>query len=804
MLSPYRVLDLTDERGQYASYLLSVLGADVIAIEPPGGSSSRHRAPLDRRGTSLAHLAANRGKRSLVLDPASRQDRARLAQLAAGADVLVQAGTPAELAAAPYDYGQLMEANPALVVVSISPFGQRGPKADWAATDLTVWAAGGPLAITGDPDRAPVQVSVGQAFYNAGAIAAGGALLALAARARTGRGQHVDVSAQVAAMAATQSAVLSSSARSPGVARSGGGIKGGDIFLRFVYPASDGYVSITHVFGAAVGPFTKRLMDYVYEGGGCDEATRDKDWVAYAMALSDGSEPMAAFEAVKAQVAAFTATRTKGQLFHDALERRLLLAPVATTAEVFESEQLAARQYWDVIEGKRYPGPWARLSVTPLRRAGAAAAPDAHRSELVAEPARRPSAASTLAVAAPGGVADPRPLAGLKVVDFMWAVAGPTVSRALADAGATVIRVESSTKLDAARAFLPFFDDKVGAENSALYNNLSAGKLGLTLNLSRPEARAVAKDLVAWADVVCEAYSPRAMRSFGLDYEQLRLINPSLVMMSTCLFGQDGPLAGFAGFGNLAAAMTGFYNVTGWPDRDPVGPFGAYTDYSSPPVALATLLAALDHRRRTGEGQYIDFSQAESALHFLAPAMLDQELHGRVGKRHGNAHLELCPHGVFPCAGEDRWVAVVAQSETAWVSLAGLLDRDDLATMSVAQRLAHRQELEDVLSTWTAQRSAAEAEAACQEVGVAAHQVQNSPELMVDPQLAFLEHWVTVQHALHGPTVVEASRVRLSETPIGPVKAAPMLGEDTFSVLSDVLGYDEDQIAELAAAEIFD
>ena len=219
---------------------------------------------------------------------------------------------------------------------------------------------------------------------------------------------------------------------------------------------------------------------------------------------------------------------------------------------------------------------------------------------------------------------------------------------------------------------------------------------------------------------------------------------------------------------------------------------------------MATLLAALDHRRRTGEGQYIDFSQAESALHFLAPAMLDQELHGRVGERHGNAHLELCPHGVFPCAGEDRWVAVVAQSETAWVSLAGLLDRDDLATMSVAQRLAHRQELEDVLSTWTAQRSAAEAEAACQEVGVAAHQVQNSPELMVDPQLAFLEHWVTVQHALHGPTVVEASRVRLSETPIGPVKAAPMLGEDTFSVLSDVLGYDEDQIAELAAAEIFD
>ncbi|MFN0028019.1 MAG: CoA transferase [Acidimicrobiales bacterium] len=805
MLSPYRVLDLTDERGQFASFLLATMGAEVLALEPPGGSRSRRRAPLDPDGLSLAHRAVNRGKRSVTLDPTTAAGRSQLDALAATADILIESGTPAELAAQGIDRAALMVANPGLVVVSISPFGQTGPKAEWASTDLTVWAAGGPLAISGDPDRAPVQVTVPQAYFHAGAVAASGAVLAMLARARTGRGQHVDVSTQVSVMAATQSAVLCASANAPAVARSGGGIKGGDIFLRFVYPASDGHVSITHVFGAAVGPFTARLMQYVYEGGGCDEATRDKDWVAYAMALSDGSEPMAAFEAIKDQVAAFTATRTKAQLFADALERRLLLAPVATTSDVLGSEQLAARDYWDVIDGHRYPGRYARLSATPLLRPGAAPDAGTHTEDVQAELAagRRPSL-EPVAKAGETHPEDRRPLAGLKVLDFMWAVAGPTISRALADAGATVVRVESVTKLDAARAFLPFFDNQVGVENSALYNNLSAGKLGVALNLSKPEAREVALDLVRWADVVCESYSPRAMRAFGLDYESLRAVNPSMVMLSTCLFGQDGPLALFAGFGNLAAAMTGFYNVTGWPDRDPAGPFGAYTDYSSPPVALATLLAAIDHRRRTGEGQYIDFSQAESAVHFLGPAVLDQSIYEKVTHRAGNAHPAMSPHGVFPAAGADRWVAIAAQDDAAWETLAGLIGRAELAGLTLGARLERRAELEELVAAWTGTRTAADAEAACQGVGVAAHQVQNADELAVDPQLHHLGHWRSVAHSHHGDTIVEGPRLRLSDTPIGPTRAAPMLGEHSFEVLADLLGYDPDRIADLAVAEVLE
>ncbi|MGE0730726.1 MAG: CoA transferase [Acidimicrobiia bacterium] len=806
MLSPYRVLDVTDERGQLAGYLLGVLGAEVIAVEPPGGAPSRRLAPLGPDGVSLAHRAYNRGKRSVALDLGDERDRSRFDALAAGSDVLLCSGSPAELRAGGLDPDELLARHPHLVVTAISPFGLSGPKADWAATDLTVWAAGGPLSLSGDPGRAPVQCSVPQAYLHGATHAAGGALLALLERARSGRGQLVDVSTQIATMVATQSAALCASARASLVSRSGGGIKGGDIFLRFVYPAADGHVSFTHVFGAAVGPATARFMAYLCEHGACDEATRDKDWVTYAMDLSAGRESMEEFERIKASIAAFTAGRTKAELFAAAQEHRLLLAPVATTVDVLESEQFAARDHWDRIDGARYPGPFARLTGTPLVRPGPAPACDADAAlaeeAAAGAPARRPAMA--MADPAAGIAGDPRPLAGLKVVDFMWAVAGPTLSRALADAGASVVRIESMTRIDAARAFLPFFDDEVGSERSALFNNLAAGKRSLTLNLSLPAARELALELCAQADVVCESFSPKAMRQFGLDYERIRARNPGVVMLSSCLFGQSGPLSMFAGYGNLAAAMTGFYNLTGWPDGDPIGPFGAYTDYTAPAMSLAVLLAAIDHRRRTGEGQYIDFSQAEAALHHLAPALLDREYNDVVVGRTGNVHADLCPHGVFRCAGEDRWVAIVAQHDRAWASLAPLLGRSEWAGLDVATRRARRAEIEAAIEAWTSVRTAADVEACCQSIGVAAHQVQNAPELEADPQLVHLGHFRTVPHALHGDTVVEGPRVALSRTPIGPERGGPLLGEHTFEVLTEWLGYDAERIAELAAAELFD
>ena len=199
-----------------------------------------------------------------------------------------------------------------------------------------------------------------------------------------------------------------------------------------------------------------------------------------------------------------------------------------------------------------------------------------------------------------------------------------------------------------------------GRDSSALYQNLNTGKLGLSLDLNNEQAREVVRDLVRWADVVTESFSPRAMKMWGLDYESLRKIKPDIIMISSCLMGQTGPMAKFAGFGNLAAAISGFFNLTGWPDRPPAGPFSAYTDYVAPRFTALSILAALDHRRRTGQGQYIDQSQAEATLHFLTPALLDYTVNGRVqgatGNRdphHGSARsLPRCGNG--PLGGHCR------------------------------------------------------------------------------------------------------------------------------------------------------
>src|SRR5205809_108896 len=222
------------------------------------------------------------------------------------------------------------------------------------------------------------------------------------------------------------------------------------------------------------------------------------------------------------------------------------------------------------------------------------------------------------------------PLADLKVVDFSWAGVGPITVKYLADHGATVVRVESHARYDVVRLGPPWHDGKPGIERSQFYASYNTSKLGIALDLSKPEARAIARRIAAWADVVVESYTPRVMRAFGLAYEDLRAANPRLVMLSTCLQGQTGPYAEFPGFGQLAAALAGFYEIAGWADRAPAPPYGAYTDYVVPRLAATALLAAVDHQRRTGEGQHLDVSQVEAALHFLAPALLDHELTGRL------------------------------------------------------------------------------------------------------------------------------------------------------------------------------
>ncbi|MEM7094600.1 MAG: CoA transferase [Actinomycetota bacterium] len=782
LLSPYRVLDLTDERGQLAGQMLAQLGAEVIAIEPPGGSRSRTMSPFadDTPGpeTSLRHQAYNRGKRSVVLDlQGSEDDRVALRELAAGADVIIESSEPGTMAALGLGPDHLAAINPTLVYTSISAFGQTGPKAGWAATDLTVWAAAGPPRITGDTDRAPLRTPGGQAFIHASAEAAGASVAALYERGTSGLGQHVDVSAQQAAAQATQSNVLAHPNGDTMLGRAAGGLTLGGIFIQLLWPCADGHVSVTFLFGSVLGIPSRRLMEIVHDEGFCDEATRDKDWIAYGEQLLTGVEPVQEYDRVKQCIHDWCMSHTKAELLELATTKRLLIAPVNMVDDVCGLDQFTDREYWDDVDGVRHPGPFAKMSATPLARPSAAPRLGADTQAVLGEAARQPSVALTTETE----TASPRrPLEGLKVLDFMWVMAGPAGTRVLADLGATVIRIESASKIDTARTLQPFHNDTNSLETSALFANMNAGKLSFTVNPTTDEGRAVIHDLVRWADVVTESYSPRGMLGFGLTYDDLREINPDIVMLSSCLFGQTGPLAMFAGYGTMAAAMTGFFGITGWPDRAPSGPFGAYTDYISPRFANAALLAALDHRRRTGEGQYIDFAQAEGSLHAVAPYVLDLSVNGRVTTPIGNTDPDLAPHGIFPCQGDDEWVAIAARDDADRARIESVIGGLDEAT----------------IAAWSAERTPDDVERLLQARNVPVHRVASGTSIVEDPQMVHRNHFVTVPHASLGEFVVEGPRFTMSRNTTS-VGSPPTMGQHTSTVLTDVLGYDDERMVEL-------
>jgi crotonobetainyl-CoA:carnitine CoA-transferase CaiB-like acyl-CoA transferase len=481
LLQPYRVLDLTHTHGMLCAQILGDLGADVIQIEPPGGAPGRRMAPFRNDEpdpeASLYWWSYARGKRSIELDIDADPDT--FLRLVEQADFLIDAERVGSLAARGFDYATLAARNPGLIQVSLTPYGSDGPKAHWTASDITLLASAGPMAITGDEDRPPLRVSVPQAWHHAAAEGATGALVALHERHGSGLGQHVEVSVQQALTAATQAMILSPAVNETTVTRIAGGLKAGDIEIRLTYPAKDGHVSITHLFGATIGPPTRRLMEYVYDEGFCDAATRDKDWLAYGLQLATGEEPIAEWERVKDCVAACTASKTKAVLLEAAMARRLLLAPMTTIEDVVTSDQLAERDYFHKPTGDgpaaqfAYPGPFAKFSATPLPVRARPPSIGEQTQEILADLDALPSHTTAPTERTDTGEL---PLAGVKVLDFMWALAGPGATRILADWGATVVRVESSSKIDVCRTIRPFMNGDELPENSAIFHSTNAGK----------------------------------------------------------------------------------------------------------------------------------------------------------------------------------------------------------------------------------------------------------------------------------------------------------------------------------------
>lgn len=393
MYEGIRVIDCCDERGIIAGQMLADMGADVIALEPPEGSPVRRLPPfvggIPGAERSVYWLAYARNKRSITANLASGDGRGILDELLGHSDVLLLSGV--ESLASLGGAEALAAKFPRLAVCCVTPFGMGGPKSDYAGTDLTVMAASGSLLMSGDRDRPPLRGTLPQSWLHTGGDAAVGVLLALAERERSGLGQLVTVSGQISAMQATQSAILASGVGDAPTQRAAGGVYFGGIDIQFVFPAIDGFVSITLLFGSVAGVFTRRLMQWVCEEGFVDEATRDKDWIGYTVLLLTGQEPLSEYNRVKQAVAEFTRSHTKEELFTEARRRQVLLAPCATSEDLLNSAQLASRSYfWEVpsvLDGHpvSVPGAFAKLSASPLTSRRPAPALGEHNAEVYGE-----------------------------------------------------------------------------------------------------------------------------------------------------------------------------------------------------------------------------------------------------------------------------------------------------------------------------------------------------------------------------------------------------------------------------------
>ena len=389
---------------------------------------------------------------------------------------------------------------------------------------------------------------------------------------------------------------------------------------------------------------------------------------------------------------------------------------------------------------------------------------------------------------------------GLKVADFSWVGVGPITAKHLADHGATTVRVETTAPMDILRIAGPFKDNIPGPDRSQFFGDFNTSKYGVTLDLKNPAGVDLAHRLIAWADLYLESFTPGTVDGLGIGYEKARSLNPSIIMLSTCLMGQTGRAASFAGFGFHAGSIAGFYEVTGWPDLPPDGPWVAYTDTVAPRFLAATIMAALDHRRRTGEGQYIDGSQLEMSLHFLAPQTIDFRVSGRTVSRDGNRSPTAVPHGAYPCRGDDQWCAIAVENDEQWKALRRAIGNPEWAQdgrfQTVQARLSHQDEIDRNLARWTSSRPPKEVMDLLQLEGVPAGVVQRSSDLLQDPQLAHRGFFRYMDHAEMGNIPYTGHQFRISGHDSGPRSPAPIMGQHNELVLREVLGMSDDEITE--------
>jgi len=392
-----------------------------------------------------------------------------------------------------------------------------------------------------------------------------------------------------------------------------------------------------------------------------------------------------------------------------------------------------------------------------------------------------------------------KPLEGIRIADFGWVFTIPLTTKMLGDWGAEVIKIEGVKRGDGERRRPPYSKGVPGLDRAVDFNYNNTSRKSLSLNLQHPKGKAVAKKVVAWADIVTENFSGGVMERMGLGYDALCQVNPDIIMLSASLQGQTGPHAGMPGYGHHLSALSGFHHINGWPDRPPHH-MGIYTDYIAPHFCLAALMGALDYRRRTGKGQYIDISQYEASMHFQAPLLLDHQVNGRIARRMGNRHPDAAPHGAFRCTGEDRWCVIAVFTDEEWSGFCDVIGRPawtaDPKFAALEGRKANEDDLERLVETWTKNQAAEDVMTRMQAAGVPAGVVQTAEDLLdKDPQLKHDGFFRTVPHDEVGELRSPGPPYTLSGA-ISEVGPTPLLGEHNDHVCREILGMTDEQIVE--------
>jgi crotonobetainyl-CoA:carnitine CoA-transferase CaiB-like acyl-CoA transferase len=757
LLDDVRVLEIGGRGAAVCGLLFAQLGADVIAVPAP-----------DRRPrTDDIALQANKQ----VIDAGSGAAGAAVQELLAGADVCVLDGPPRWLQDRGLDPGALRDRYPSLVVASITPFGLTGPRRYWKGGDLVAFNSSGIARLlvghVDDPEsEPPMRASGEQSDFITGLTAACAVMHALFARQCAGDGQLIDVSAQEA-MALMAARELAMPALGGQPAPRAGHARGGSAVIPTL-PAADGYV--------AISPREPHQWQQWLEVIGRPAWAADPRFATRAARTAN-------YPALHHLMSEWTRKRSKAEIFKLCQAAHVPCFPFGRPSDMLEEPQLLHRRFFAPLQGD------GRSLMVPRPPFGLP------QSDYVAAP-ELPAAAggwrAPVTAAKRNGAKESRdlPLAGVRVLDFSWVIAGPTCTRYLALMGADVIKVEAPGRPDTGRA-------------SELHDVLGQSKRAICIDLKAPGALAAVRRLVASSDVVVENFATGVMERLGLGYAELRRIKSDIVLLSASGLGRTGPGAEWVAYGNLLSAYSGFAELNGLPGHEPRTGL-AWADPLCGLLMAFAVVAALRDRERGGGGRHIDFSMLEGLLWTMPAALLAPQLTGADLEPAGNDDSLLFPHGLYRTAGDDRWLAIAVTSDDEWAALCSLVPGLSASRqMSQEGRRGAGAMIDGILRDWTAGRDAIEAAEALQATGVPAFASYTTNDMFGDGHLWERGFYREVAVEGEAPRFLPGLPWRWGDGSAIEPGAAPGVGQHTELVLREVAGLSEPDIESLRSAGAF-